>query len=145
MEGKMAKVKRLAVAILICCITSSAAQADADAVLQQIRGTVMVNLGEMYGTATEGMPVAIGDQLMVMEQGSAILSYADGCSVPLSQDAVITVRPVSVSCDNRQATVAIVTTEYTATAIEYGLIRGLVAVAIVGGYVVLHNNRTPSN
>ena len=60
-------------------MVSGAAIADSQATLSNISGEVLVNQGESYITAQEGMPLNSGDQLMVMDGGQARVEFTDGC------------------------------------------------------------------
>jgi len=147
----MVTTKKLSVLAAVCALTASigvAQAAEDSAVLQQVRGTVLVNQGESYLTASEGMTVRVGDQLMVMEQGSAILTYADGCAIPVTQDAVVTVEPATVSCSNRQAASQSVTTKYTALGegvLIGDIIFGMAAIGAVTAASLDNGGPTPSN
>jgi len=150
----MTSMKKLSTIAAACALTAAVgtvqAATDNTAILQQVQGTVMVNQGESYITAREGLPVAVGDELMILEQGSAILSYSDGCAFPITQDAVVTVQPVTASCADRQtASTQQVTTKYTQLGEEGGsaLLWLLGGGAVVAAVIVANNNNdnTPSN
>ena len=77
--------------------------AGPDAVqLKQIQGSVMVNQGEVYRTATEGMALKVGDRVMVMEGGSMVVIYPDGCVADFKDNQIITIEPVS-TCEGGTA------------------------------------------
>jgi hypothetical protein len=52
---------------------------DAQTVLTNVTSPVLVNQGEAYVQAEEGMALLPGDQLVAMQGGSAQVSYANGC------------------------------------------------------------------
>jgi hypothetical protein len=81
------------------------ASADrAAARLKQIQGTVMVNQGESYRAAPEGLGLKVGDRLMVMEGSSMVLVYADGCVAEFKENQIVAIEAVS-TCEGGTATV----------------------------------------
>lgn len=83
-------VKGLTLAGLMAMSTVAMA-ADATATLSDTQGTVLVNQGEMFITAMPGTALQAGDRVMVMEGGNAILTYADGCQLPVTAGSLVTV------------------------------------------------------
>jgi len=76
----MIKLSTLVAATLLA---GSAFAADSVATLSAQEGTVLVNQGEEFVTATDAQALAAGDRVMVMEGASATITYADGCALPL--------------------------------------------------------------
>lgn len=76
----MIKLSTLVAATLLA---GSAFAADSVATLSAQEGTVLVNQGEEFVTATDAQALAAGDRVMVMEGASATVTYADGCALPL--------------------------------------------------------------
>lgn len=66
----------------------SAIAADKETVLTGITAPVMVNQGETYVEAQEGMLLYPGDQLMTLKGGSAQVQYANGCVQALAENAI---------------------------------------------------------
>lgn len=81
---------------LIVCVQAQAA--DPHAVLARVDGTVMVNHGEQFRTATAGVRLAAGDRVMAMAGSSAILSFGSGCNVSVDANSIATI-PEGSPCD----------------------------------------------
>ena len=65
------------------------------ATLGQQQGTVMVNQGEVFATATENQALSAGDRVLVMEGASATLVFSDGCELPLVEGSLLEVGAAS--------------------------------------------------
>ncbi len=71
----------------ICCLLAASlagvgtvgSAEEGTAVLGAISSPVMINQGERYVPAEEGMQLLPGDQLMAMQGGAAQVQYANGC------------------------------------------------------------------
>lgn len=63
--------------------------------LRQMEGSVLVNQGELFRSATEGMSLQVGDRVMVMEGGAMVLVYPDGCRSDFKDNQIITIESVS--------------------------------------------------
>lgn len=59
------------------------------ATLSNIQSPVMVNQGDAYVPAREGMILGNGDQLLVMQGGAALVNYASGCELKLGGNEVL--------------------------------------------------------
>lgn len=59
------------------------------ATLSNIQSPVMVNQGDAYVAAREGMKLGNGDQLLVMQGGAALVNYATGCELKLGGNEVL--------------------------------------------------------
>lgn len=57
----------------------------------------MVNQGKQFVAVQPGHTLAAGDRVMVMQGGSAVLRFSDGCDVTLSGGSVVTV-PETSTC-----------------------------------------------
>lgn len=87
----------LALALAAFCAGAFAAQ-QPFATLGHIDGTVMVNQGERYVTATEGMALSPGDRVMVMAASKADVVFSgDHCSLPLGANVVTSI-PAQSTC-----------------------------------------------
>lgn len=84
---------------LVLALSSAPALASdevpAAATLSQQQGTVLVNQGEVFATAADQQALQAGDRVMVMEGGSAVLVFADGCELPLAAGTLLEVPAVS--------------------------------------------------
>ena len=68
------------------------------------QGTVLVNQGDEFVTATEAQVLNPGDRVMVMEGGSAELTFTDGCVLPLEAGSMLEV-PALSTCNGAVANV----------------------------------------
>lgn len=79
------------IAAAVAALTISAGNAiaaDKETVLTGITAPVMVNQGETYVEASEGMLLYPGDQLMTLKGGSAQVQYANGCVQSVAENAI---------------------------------------------------------
>ena len=95
----MTKTIKTGLAATLLSVTGVAAASDA--VLTSIDGVALVNTGESYVTAQADTSLVAGDRVMVMEGGSAVITYADGCAYTLDGTKVLTVSSHS-PCDSGQ-------------------------------------------
>ena len=65
------------------------AEAEATAVIVDMRAPVMVNQGDSYVAAQPGMRLAAGDQLIAMDGGSALVNFRAGCESTLGANEVL--------------------------------------------------------
>ncbi|MBK1701337.1 hypothetical protein [Thiococcus pfennigii] len=65
--------------------------------LARISGAAIVNQGSQYVTGREGMPLVEGDRLLVLEGGSAVVVFADGCERAVADNELLVVPAIS-SC-----------------------------------------------
>ncbi len=72
-------------------LSSTAFAAEGAATLSNQQGTVLVNQGEEFVTATEAQALKAGDRVMVMEGGSAQVTFSDGCVLPLTAGSMFVV------------------------------------------------------
>lgn len=63
--------------------------------LVRLDGTAVISQGARYVPAHEGMSLTEGDRLMVLEGGSAILAFTDGCQYELGQMNMLAVQGIS--------------------------------------------------
>ena len=82
-------------AILAGLFAAPAFAADSVATLSAQQGTVLVNQGDEFVTATESQALLAGDRVMVMEGGSAEITFADGCVLPLTSGSLVDVPEIS--------------------------------------------------
>ena len=61
----------------------------------RINGHALVSKGGQYVEAKEGMSLAEGDRLMVMEGGSATIVFADDCRYQMEDNEVLTIGATS--------------------------------------------------
>ncbi len=65
------------------------------ATLEPVQGDLSINQGQGFQTVNGRIDAKVGDSVMVSPQGSATLSYPDGCKVNVQPGAVMTVAPLS--------------------------------------------------
>jgi hypothetical protein len=87
----------LATSLLLSCPAFAADAVQATTVLGNQQGTVLVNQGEEFITATQAQALNAGDRVMVMEGGSAEITFADGCVLPLASGSMAVV-PETSTC-----------------------------------------------
>lgn len=91
-------------AILAALFAAPAFAAEPVATLSAQQGTVLVNQGDEFVTATESQALLAGDRVMVMEGGSAELTFTDGCVLPLVSGSLVDV-PETSTCAGAVANV----------------------------------------
>lgn len=90
--------------ILSALVAAPAFAADSVATLSAQQGTVLVNQGDEFVTATDAQALLAGDRVMVMEGGSAEITFADGCVLPLASGSLVDV-PETSTCAGTVASV----------------------------------------
>ena len=68
---------------------------DTAASLTAQQGTVLVNQGDEFVTALPAQALKAGDRVLVMEGGSAELTFTDGCVLPLEAGSMLEVPALS--------------------------------------------------
>lgn len=63
--------------------------------LARITGTAVVSQGAQYAVGYEGMALQEGDRLFVLEGGSALVAFADGCQYRVQDNELLIVPAVS--------------------------------------------------
>lgn len=90
---------RIAAALALSLLANVALAAETEVVsvatISQQEGTVLVNQGEEFVTAADAQALNAGDRVMVMEGGSAVITFADGCALPLVAGSMVAVPAVS--------------------------------------------------
>jgi hypothetical protein len=81
--------------VLSALVAGPAFAAESVAALSAQQGTVLVNQGDEFITAAESQALLPGDRVMVMEGGSAEITFADGCVLPLAAGSLLDVPAVS--------------------------------------------------
>ena len=97
-------MNRPAIALIAALAFSGTALAvEPVGALSTQEGTVLVNQGEEFVTASDAQVLNPGDRVMVMEGGSATVTFADGCVLPLEAGSLIVV-PAQSTCAGAVAT-----------------------------------------
>ena len=128
------KVYRVLLATALALGMVGVAQANPVAIVYKMHGKVMVNQGQKFIPAKAGMPLSVGDRILVMADSNASIEYGNGCTLSLVPNSSLTVTP---DCKNAQALAATQQgntaamdpshTDYT----PYILIGGIAAVALI--------------
>lgn len=71
------------------------------AILDQVKGSVLVNQGEKFVPATEGQSLNAGDRLMVTKNGNALLIFGKDCEKEIKAGTMVTIPEQSI-CDGGQ-------------------------------------------
>jgi hypothetical protein len=82
---------------LALLFSATAAAASTSATLASVQGSVSANQGKQFVPVQAGQTLAPGDRVMVMQGGSAVLRFADGCEVTLSGGSIAVV-PKASTC-----------------------------------------------
>ena len=127
---QMTKTIKTGLAAILFSATGVAAASDA--VLTSIDGVALVSQGGSYVTAQAQAPLATGDRVMVMEGGSAVITYADGCAYTLNDATVLTIGTQS-PCDAGQTASKEMGKRYAQAA---GALGSAAILPIVGGAAV---------
>lgn len=103
-EGMLMNIiLRVAIACISLVVASPLVAVEPPAgVLKRMEGSVLVNKGETYRSALEGMRLHVGDRIMIMDGASAVVVYSDGCVAEFKQNQIITLREQS-TCDGGMA------------------------------------------
>ncbi|MFA5685266.1 MAG: hypothetical protein WCY72_07175 [Lysobacteraceae bacterium] len=81
----------LAAAVLAAApVVAQDEKPKSDAIVTEIVGSVLVNQGEQFVPALDGMELKEGDRVMAMSESGALIKYEDGCDVRVEPDTVVT-------------------------------------------------------
>ena len=93
-------VRPLLLAITLALLSSTAnaqAQADPVASASVVTGRVQVNQGEKFLPMRPGQQLKAGDRVMAMDDSQATISFADGCTLVVEEQTIVTV-PATSTC-----------------------------------------------
>lgn len=124
------------VLIAAALVAAPAFAADSAATLSAQQGTVLVNQGDEFVTATESQALLAGDRVMVMEGGSAEITFADGCVLPLASGSLVDVPAVS-TCAGAVANVQNVGPSYAQAVGSAGSNRNAAAPYVFGAWGIV--------
>jgi hypothetical protein len=94
----MKSFKTAGTILLGTCLSASfgaVSAAEAVAKLSRFEGMAFVSQGAQYLKGREGMPLYEGNRIMVLEGGTATLSFSDGCRYTLEDNELLTLGPAS--------------------------------------------------
>lgn len=89
-------IKQFAIAWMLLAFAATA-NASSVATMGPTAGDVKINQGSEFVQALPGQAVNAGDRILVMEGGSASITYSDGCELAISGGSLITV-PATSTC-----------------------------------------------
>jgi len=87
-----------AIALALCssvAVAGDAGEQAPQATLQGIEGSVLVNTGERFVNTRQDTTLAAGDRVLLMDEASARLLFADGCDVELQAESMVTLGELS--------------------------------------------------
>lgn len=87
-----------AIALALCsgvAFAGDTQEQSGQATLLGIEGTVLVNTGERFVNTRQDTVLAAGDRVLLMNEASAQLSFADGCDVELQAESMVTIGEAS--------------------------------------------------
>ena len=82
--------KTVLIAALLA-VSAGAAAADSAIKVSVDKGSVLVNQGKQFVSATAGQSVSPGDRVMVMAGGKATLTYPNGCRATVPAGSMVDV------------------------------------------------------
>ncbi|HMB55713.1 MAG TPA: hypothetical protein VKM35_00725 [Arenimonas sp.] len=87
-------MKRFVLLVASSLLATAALAADPVATLT-FDGSVMVNQGKEFVAAHSGQALMPGDRVMVAEQGSATVTFNDGCALSVEPGSLVSVPSIS--------------------------------------------------
>jgi hypothetical protein len=74
--------------------------------IMRIDGAAMISQGTRYVDAREGMPLRVQDRVLVLDGGSALLQFTDGCQYQLEDSELLTIGTESACAEKAAKTAA---------------------------------------
>ncbi|MFW2439224.1 MAG: hypothetical protein ACN4GR_07620 [Arenicellales bacterium] len=106
----------LSAVILAASSTSAIADEAFDASIVSMNGNVLVNQGESYRTATQGMNLKVGDRIMIMDGAELNMKYPDGCNFTFKDGQIVQIGSTSVCAMNGTGFVSATSAQYVQAA-----------------------------
>lgn len=128
----MKKISFVALASLLAAGSVSAAEL---ATLSRVEGTALVNKGEEFVTAGDAQSLQPGDQVMIMEGGSAEIVFSDGCVLQVASGSLVVV-PEKSTCAGAVARTHRVGAQYAQAVGERVGPSPLVQGLVIGGVMI---------
>jgi hypothetical protein len=126
--------------LLAACATmtlSVASAAEPLGTLARIEGSTLINQGEQYVKAREGMALKEGDRLIATEGSSAVIKFNDGCQFTLTDAQVLTVGPKSTCAGGDTVASYPVNPKPAQAPAVSGATAGLIAAGTLGAVVII--------
>jgi hypothetical protein len=95
-----------AAACLVLAASAVAAPEEPVGQIMRIDGSAMISQGTRYVDAREGMPLRAQDRVLVLDGGSALLQFTDGCQYSLNDSELLTIGSVSACAEQSAQTAA---------------------------------------
>ncbi len=140
----MIRATLLISAALMCA--SVAYAGDSEVTLTGQKGTVMVNSGKQFVSAKAGQSLKQGDRVMVMEGGTATITYANGCIANVKSGSMVDINTAKCGKSARKvgpmyAEAVGDTAAHEASEVQWVWIAGVLTAVIVATVVVNNNNK----
>lgn len=97
-------MRKVIIAAVASLISGVVLAASPTAVVTSTDGSVLVNHGKQFVSVEPKHILAVGDRVMVMEGGNAVLTYSDGCVQPLASGSLALISAQS-ACNAENANV----------------------------------------
>jgi hypothetical protein len=101
--------------------------------VEPVQGDLSVNQGQGFQKVNGRIEANVGDSFMVGPDGSATVSYPDGCQVSVQPGAVTTIAPLSPCASGSFAQVPPPPNPLLTTILIGGAIGGIVGIAVAVG------------
>ncbi len=98
-------MKAIALALASLFASSAALAADPVATLGSAEGVVMVSKDKKFVSVQPGQALKAGDRVLVMQDGSALVRFNDGCELALPETSLAVIPAVS-TCAGGNAEIA---------------------------------------
>jgi len=108
------------------------------ATIEPGQGDLSVNQGQGFQRVNTRIDANVGDSVMVSPNGSATVSYPDGCQVPVQPGSVMTIAPLSPCASGSVAQ----DYGYSAAWIMGAAFLGATGFAVYG---IVQGNKTPAS
>ena len=106
------------------------------ATIEPGQGQLSVNQGQGFAPVNNRIDAKVGDSVMVSPNGSAVVSYPDGCKVDLQPGAVMTIAPLSPCASGSYAEDQ---QNYLVPLVYGGVVLGTLGFV---GYEISHSSKT---
>jgi hypothetical protein len=125
-------------------VLSVASAAEPVGAVARIQGAALINQGERYVPAQEGIPVREGDRMIATQGSSAVIRFNDGCQYTLDDTQVLTIGAMSTCAAGG------VVESYSASPIPAqafggvapGIVVAGVAALVIGGAAIVANQNS---
>lgn len=99
-------IQLAATSSLVLATSAIGAPQDPVGQITRIDGSAMISQGTRYVDAREGMPLRVQDRILVLDGGSALLQFNDGCQYSLEDSEMLTIGTESACAEQAAKTAA---------------------------------------